>query len=123
MFNTIRSRFNWQSRKTRLVVAAAVCAAGLGIGLGSSGLLTQRAMAEPPASVCEHEYTGSAACPGAFSYTSWGEAYVCIPCANGCSTGYAAGYVNANSKCATAASDYVDIFDCAGGCVSPPPPV
>ncbi len=52
MFNTIRDRFNWQSRKTRLGVAAAVCAAGLGIGLGISSLLTQRAMAEPPTTYC-----------------------------------------------------------------------
>ena len=52
MFKGIHNRINWHSRKGRAVIAGAVCAAGLGIGLGTSGLLTQRAMAEPPTTYC-----------------------------------------------------------------------
>ena len=41
MFRAIRDRLNWRSGKVRLAVAAAICAAGLGTGLGGSALLAQ----------------------------------------------------------------------------------
>ena len=41
MFRAIRERLNWQSGKSRLAMAAAICAAGLAIGLGGSALLAQ----------------------------------------------------------------------------------
>ena len=41
MFRAIRERLNWQSGKSRLAMAAAICAAGLAIGFGGSALLAQ----------------------------------------------------------------------------------
>lgn len=60
MVNAIRNRFNWQSRKTRALVAAAVCAAGLGIGFGGSMILGSET--PPPPTYCL--YSISAPPPG-----------------------------------------------------------
>ena len=47
MFRAIRERLNWQSGKSRLAMAAAICAAGLAIGLGGSALLAQLTSPNP----------------------------------------------------------------------------
>ena len=39
MLNVTGRRFNWPSGRTRLAVAAVICAAGLGIGFGGGSLL------------------------------------------------------------------------------------
>ena len=82
MFNTIRDRFNWQSRKTRLGVAAAVCAAGLAIGLGGSVMLANVTLEAPPPSCTTFaQYKVSmASCPS--GPLAVGDT-ICICCTNG----------------------------------------
>jgi hypothetical protein len=56
MVNAIQNRFNWQSRKTRALVAAAVCAAGLGIGFGGGMIPGSE---PPPPSYCLYDIPGT----------------------------------------------------------------
>ena len=58
MFQAIRNRFNWHSRKTRALVAAAVCAAGLGIGFVGSVVL--KASEPPPPSIASIRFSAQA---------------------------------------------------------------
>lgn len=79
MFNTIRNRFNWHSRKGRAVIAGVVTVAGLAIGLGGSALLadvTVNVENPPPPSSATYLVSESS-CPSGL--VNFGDT-ICIGC-------------------------------------------
>ena len=78
MFNTIRNRFNWRSRKGRAVIAGVVTVAGLAVGLGGSALLAVTVAVEnPPPPSSATCLVSESSCPSGL--VNFGDT-ICIGC-------------------------------------------
>ena len=124
MVKAIQKRFNWQSRKTRIV--AALCVAGMGLAAGFFGSAVRKAFAgEPKQTYCDYTYTGEPLKCNVIEHTTILGVpvyYVCVPCppaAAPCSEGSAAGWVNGQCGSQTNAGDFANYSTDCGTCFAP----